>query len=187
MAIQTDYKVIYETIEPRDFLPPIVRLTNVIEYPIWRHFRFEAPQAFNLIRYDMRSMGEFLTITEEDLNEKMHKENWKKFRGFGTSDYMHRSRLKRDENWLIQYFISGDKNMLYAVWHNGNFDLIEAWVKVGREKKRYLSIDDFKSLETQMKPFGLKLGSRLFTPDIGKLTEHYYNDGLNMQAELIFE
>jgi len=187
MARQTDYKVIYEIVEPRDFLPPIVRLTNVIEYPVWRHFRFEAPQAFNLIRYDMRSMGEVLTITEEELNEKMHKENWKKFRGFGISDYMHRSYLCPDENRLIQYFTTGDEKNLYVVWHCGNFDLVEAWVKFGQRKKVDLPIDDFESLEMEMKPWGLKLGSRLFIADIGKLTEHYYNKELDMQAELVFE
>jgi len=166
MLTSIDDRILYETINPRDFLNPIVRLSQVRGFEGNRLKAYEATQEH--LEFNM-SMRWILYLTEAHLKRRLKVRGYKKYCDPNLSVHSH---FDPERQYMEELFVSENKKTLLAVRYDGGFRIEEAWIRRPGERAEYLPMMMLDSLRNLIKTF--RLGNRAFSPESGRLEENYY-------------
>jgi len=172
MQTSVDERIMYQTIEPRDFLKPIVRLTSARVVP--RYMPMIDLSRKDLARINLGSLKfdyslpMILEKSEEELRDMLEDRGCKKY---CKPSLEQRSRIDEDNQYIKELLVTGDESELIISRYDGGFWVEEAWIKEPWSQMRWLPTDDWDTLHNMIKTF--TLGSRFFLLG-NKLEEHYY-------------
>lgn len=178
--VSVDEKIMYKILtseELGELLPPIVRLTDFKHAPIYRSRLNQ-----DLIIPDVLSFRN-IEFSERDFNNFVSTKGLKKY----ARPVLNRgSYIDKDNNYIVQYFMTEDLQNMYRSRHDGGYRVEEAWSrKYEKEHKRQLPTDDWDVLRNLIKLY--KFGSRWTSFDKDKLEEHYFKPKTKDELHIVFK